>query len=139
MRPRTEADLIEHALERASSDPDMAEDVLEFFCDVVERGDVPDRKVLDYLADCFQRVVAGEKPSDALNLTRPKGQRRRRTLERIDDEYLSLAFAVARCMKAGAKRDDAIEQVVSKCAASTATVKRAYETFGQFARAAITK
>jgi hypothetical protein len=134
-RPRTEGDLIENALGLASSDPDMAEIALEIFCDAVDRGDVPDRKLLNYLADCLRRIIAGEKPLKALNLTgRSRGQRRLRTLERIDGERLGLALAVVRYMKSGITRNDAIEQVVSEHGASTATVKRAYRRCGYAAR-----
>jgi hypothetical protein len=138
-RPRTEADLIEFALEHASSDPDAAEDVLEYFCDVVERGEVPGNGVLEYLAARFRRILAGEKPSDAMGLTRTKGQRRRRTLERIGDEHLALTLDVVRYMRGGDAKPDAIERVVSERGASTATVKRAYAAYRRLATVLLTK
>jgi Lon protease-like protein len=140
MRFHTETDLVQFALEGASFDPDMAEDVLQFFCDVVNHGGVPERNVLEYLTGCFGRIINGEQPSDALNLTRAKGQRRLRTLNKIAEGHLLLALRVVRCMKAGAKRDDAIVLVASERfgdhdkVASTATVKRAYERYRQRAK-----
>ena len=152
MKLRTETDMVQFALERASRDPDKAEDVLRFFCDVVERGDVPERNVLEYLSGCFRRMIDDKKPlkpSDALNLSRTKGRRRGRTLEKMAERDLLLALRVVRCMKAGASRDDAYEQVAEERlgdreddrdkAASSATVKRAYERYGQHVKSALTK
>ena len=76
-------------------------------------------------------MIAGKKPSDALNLTRTKGQRRQRTLEQVAGRDLSLAICVVRCMKAGVSRGAAIEQVASEKGASEGTVKRAYEAYGK--------
>jgi len=132
--PFTEADLIRYALEHAKGEADMAEDLLEFFCDVVERGDAPDRAVLEYLSDCFRRIISGEKPSSALNLRRTRGQHRGRTRERRDEFHLELARAVVRSMEAGRKRDDAFERVASKHNSTTDTVQRAYESYGHLFR-----
>jgi hypothetical protein len=131
---RSKSDLIGYALEHASSDPDKAEDVLQFFCEAIERGDVPDREILEYLATCFCQILSGETASDALSLTRTKGKRRRRTLERQDERHFDLALAVARCMKEGIARDDAFEHVSAQCGAGISTVRRAYDEFRQIAR-----
>jgi hypothetical protein len=42
--------LIGYAIARAPSSADHAEDVLKFFCDDVDRGRVPDQRILQYLA-----------------------------------------------------------------------------------------
>lgn len=130
-------ELISHALKYAPTQPDKAEDVLQFFCEALKKGDVPDREILEYLAGCFQRIISGDDPSVALGLRLTRGQRRRRTLELIDERDVDLALAVARCMKAGTERTAAFLTVAEKCAASYATVKRAYETFGQTVNALV--
>jgi hypothetical protein len=128
-------DLIGHALKKASQSPDHAEDVLQFFCDEVDKGSVPDKRILRYLRECFRQILDGGPPSDALHLLRNKrGQRRRRTLEKIDERNFDLALAVARQMKADVSRDDAFEEVAATSGSSVAVVKKAYEDFRRFVK-----
>lgn len=131
MAIRNKEDLIAYALANARSNPDTAENVLEFFCDAVERGEIPKGPILEYLAKCFRQIVSGDEPAVALNLARAKGKRRLRTLERIDERNIGLACAVVRRMNAGEKRDDAIENVAANEGSSSAVVKRAYEAYRQ--------
>jgi hypothetical protein len=125
-------EMIAHAL--ASSDPDMAEDVFAFFCDAVDSNEVPDARILDHLARGFRAILDGEKPSDALGLTRARGHKRARTLQQIDERHFDFALAVARRMKDGEKRDEAFDNVAAKENSSVPTVKRSWEVFGRIAR-----
>ena len=98
--PGSFKDEMEYFLYGASQDTDLAESVLEYFCDVVGRGEVPDRRVLEFLANAFRQIIVdGASPSHALNLVRAKGKGRLRTLIKIHRRDLELAVAVAKFMR----------------------------------------
>jgi len=131
---KTKAERIGYALAGSATDPDKAENVLAFYCDAIESNEYPDPQLLQYVAKAFRAILDGENPSDALGLTRRKGQRRKRTLEQADQRDFQLARAVARRMKClDEKKDDAIAAVVAQEGWSEATVTRAYDTFWRIA------
>ena len=130
-------DLVRHALKHAPESVDHAEDVLQFFCEAVEFDHPPDRRILEYLARSFRLILDGSNADAALGLKgRPKGQRRRRTSEAKLDKDLELARAVARRMRHGESRDDAIEAVATEAGASAARTKKAYDALRDLVRRA---
>lgn len=133
---KSKRDLVEYALKRAPQSPDHAEDVLKFFCDAVDRNDGwPDRVILTYLAQCFRHILDGRPPNEALNLgSRPRGQRRRRTLETKDETDIKLARAVVRRMNHGDEREAAIGAVADDANASSSRTRKAYETYAGLVR-----
>lgn len=110
--------------------------MLEFFCDAVDRNDGwPDRVILTYLAQCFRHILDGRPPNEALNLgSRPRGQRRRRTLETKDETDIELARAVVRRMNHGDEREAAIGAVADDANASSSRTRKAYETYAGLVR-----
>jgi hypothetical protein len=132
---RTLEQLIAYALERAPHEQDKAEDVLQFFCNAVEGDKIPDKAILEYLAERFRLILSGTSPNVALYLRGLRGKRKTATLEKIDEHNFDLAYAVVSRMEGGMKRDDAFADVAVTEGASVATVKRAYETYGAGLRA----
>ena len=134
------ADLVGYALERASSDPDKAEDVLKFYCHAVKFGGIPDQRVMDYLAKCFDRILEGTPADVALGLVRAKGQRSQRFHEKNDEEDYDLARLVWRLKKKGVLLPEAIERVAKIKSRATKTtvpegrVKKAWDAFGRAVR-----
>ena len=124
---KTWDEMIDYALANAETDPDKAENVLAFYCDAIESNEHPDRRIEEYVAKAFRAILDGVNPSKALGLTRRQGQRRQRTLQKVDQRDFQLAHAVRRRMKAGEKRDDAIAAVAMQFGCSDATAKHAYE------------
>ena len=131
---KTKAERIGYALAGSATDPDKAENVLAFYCDAIESNEYPDPQLLQFVAKAFRAILDGKHPSDALGLTRRQGQRRQRTLKKVDQRDFQVAHAVARRMKAGEKRGDAILSVAAEWGSSEATVKRAYELHGRTVR-----
>ena len=128
-------DLIGHALKHAAADPDRAEELLGFFADAVENNKWPDPRLMEYIAKCFRRMT-GDRPEPAalvLGLVRTEnGQRRARTLQRVDERDVRLARLVVQCMdEHDMTRNDAIGLIAEKHnSGGTSTVKAAYDTFG---------
>ena len=95
---------IEHVLSRAPESPNHAEEVLGLFCNDVESGIVPDRRILEYLAQCFRRILDdrhnGQRFADAieaaLNLKRGPGNRRPKGQDDRDRKDVEIAFDIAR-------------------------------------------
>ena len=145
-RIRTEQQMAEHAVKRATepgdavegapAPADYAEDVLRMFCDAVENGQTPDERVLEYLAQCLREVLSGTDASKALNLSKRKaGQRRQRTSEGIDDRNMKVARAIVRRMNVGGQpREEAIEDVAASMGVSTSVARKAYEAFSKHVR-----
>lgn len=127
------ADLIGYALDRASSDPDKAEDVLKFYCHAITRGGLPDQRVLEYLAGCLQSILDGTPADVALGLVRAKGQRSQRFYEKNDEEDYALARSVGALMK-DVGRDEAIERVAEANGIPEGRVKKAWDAFGRAVR-----
>ena len=122
------ADPIPWVIERAGSNPDKAEGILKLYCHAVERGGIPDQRVMDYLAKCFERILAGTEADIALGLVREGGQGKRhlRTENGIDERNLDLARRVCRGVKSGMSAAKAIAAVADAMRASRATVRDAY-------------
>lgn len=111
----SDIDQIAYALKLAPESADHAIDVLKYFCDeaaaAVDRGIMHDPDLMEYVSSCFKRILDGEKPETALNLRRREKSRKPATLDRIDQEALYLALAVAQRRKSGMTREKAIECV----------------------------
>ncbi len=127
--------MIEHFIKRAPESADRAEDVLEMFCDAVDGGVAPNRRILDYLAGCFRKVLKGCDAAKVLNLKqRSAGQRRARTLNKNDERNIDLTRAVIRHMKHDMTKVKAIEAVAESKGVGSYTVKAAYDEFGRHVR-----
>jgi hypothetical protein len=119
--------LIEYALKHSSENPDIAEDVLERFCDFVASNRVPDARILEYLEGAFRQILDGKPAAAALNLVRTggRGKKRRRTYEHMDRQHLLAARAVTRCRRSGMTEDGAVKHVASILTMGVATVQHA--------------
>jgi hypothetical protein len=129
-------DLIAYALKLAPESADHAEDVLEFFCEGVERMATdtayPDPRILNYLATCSRRILDGVEPKEALNLDmRAEGQRRRRTYEKLDERDIDIALSVARRMRHGQSREDAFYAAAEQFGVKRGTVRNAHDKYGK--------
>jgi hypothetical protein len=122
--------MVGHAL--ASDEPDKAENLIGLFCDAIESWRIPDQRILEWLANRLREGLAHNPPKFALVPPLPKGQRRKRTLEKAAERDLEFTRAVIRYMEAGTPRDEAFERVAEAYGASEAVVKAAYDTYRRY-------
>lgn len=125
-----ERDMIEHFIKEAPNNYDLAEDLLELFCDDVEQAKVSGRMpadpvLFDYVVTAFRRIIDGESPKVALNLVWRGGRGKQKSRDRVravSSRYrrnLALAREIARRIKYGMSKSEAFADIVESDAQIT--------------------
>lgn len=89
-----------------------------------------DPGLLDYVCECFSQILAGEKPSVALNLTTGKKGRPKRTADQIE-KAARIGYHVVVCLREGMTENEAFYAATLKFHVSESTARDAYRDFMQ--------
>lgn len=102
--------------------------LVDFYNRVIGKKTVPS-ELNEYIAHCFWRILRGEKPGAALNLTTGKNRRPPLTLNEKMDR-LEMGWEVLLCMgQENLSLEEASAKVAEQLNVSQSTAEKAYKTY----------